>query len=255
MLLSHHVGTCLTRFPYQRQKGARIVTGGLAGPQPWGKTDFESRTNRARTKTCSMGGGTKEEISQAKAPALGPSPGVRCSVTIARDVNQCSLAKHISVLQHEGKAQYPHLVPAPTMSRQQCQEQSHDSGIPLCHSLPRLLLYCLWESTNRQATNYADREAFKNMLPTIFVSGQKLHTFTCGKNGSSFSWGPLPSSFLCFDFLVFLSLLKKRTGHLSIIKANYFSQNTFAGITPLHWGQIHPGPRAVIATICFVLCL
>lgn len=75
------------------------------------------------------------------------------------------------------------------------------------------------------------------------------------KNGSSFSWGPLPSSFLCFDFLVFLSLLEKRTGRLSIIKANYFSQNMFAGITPLHWGQIHPGPRAVIATICFVLCL
>lgn len=180
---------------------SQIGTGGLAGPQPWGRTDFESRTNKARTKTCSMGGGTKEEISQAKAPALGPTPGVRCSVTVARDVNRCSLAKHISVLQHEGKAQYPHLVLAPTMSRQQRQEQSHNSRIPLCHSPPRLLLYCLWESTSRQATNCADREAFKNMLPIIFVPGQKPHTFTCGKKWLIFFLGPSPFLLPLFRFL------------------------------------------------------
>lgn len=97
--------------------------------------------------------------------------------------------------------------------------------IPLSCSPPRLVLYCLWEPTSRQATNYADREAFKNMLLIIQVPGQKPHTFTCGKNDSSFSWGPLPSSFLYFYFLVFLSFLRKRTGCLNAIKANYFSQN------------------------------
>lgn len=103
--------------------------------------------------------------------------------------------------------------------------ESRFSRIPLGCSPPRSVLYCLWEPTSRKATNYADREAFKNTLLIIHVPGQKSHTFTCGKKDSSFSWGPLPSSFLCFYFLVFLSFLRKRTGCLNTIRANYFSQN------------------------------
>lgn len=92
--------------------------------------------------------------------------------------------------------------------------------------LPSQILLSLG-THHRPITNYADIEAFKNMLLIIQVPGQEPHTFTCGTNDLSFSWGPLLFFFLYFYFLAVLSFLWKRTegGCLNIIKANYFSQN------------------------------
>lgn len=45
------------------------------------------------------------------------------------------------------------------------------------------------------------------MLLIIQVPGQEPHTFACGTNDLSFSWGPVLFFFLYFYFLVFLSIL------------------------------------------------
>lgn len=166
--------------------------------------------------------------SQTKALALQSNSSVRHDVTVPTGMNWFSLANqaaqgHVCATAWRESTCLGSVL-APTASQKPSQEQSHSSQESQCSPL-RPVLYCLWESTRSQTTNYADMKAFKNMLLIIQVPGRKPHTFTCGKNDMSFSWGPLPSSFLYFYFLDFLPFLRKRTDCLNIIKANYFSQN------------------------------
>lgn len=84
------------------------------------------------------------------------------------------------------------------------QAYSKNHGFQESHLAAPLPDFIVFGSPPQASTNYADREAFKNMLLIIQVPGQEPHTFACGTNDLSFSWGPL---LFFFYFLVFLSFL------------------------------------------------
>lgn len=85
------------------------------------------------------------------------------------------------------------------------QAYSKNHGSQESHLAAPLPDFIVFGSPPQASANYADREAFKNMLLIIQVLGQEPHTFICGTDDLSFSWSPVLFFFLYFYFLVFLS--------------------------------------------------
>lgn len=186
----------------------------------------------------------------------GTEPGGRHGMTVPTGANLFSLAnsnKQTAPACVRGAARGKACIQAQSWlpaSQQHSQEQKHSLQNPTW-LLPSLC--CLWEPTSRLAANYT--AAFKYTLRIIQVPGQKPPAFTRGENDSSSPRGLLPSSFLCFRFLVFLSLLRRRSGCLNIIKANYFSLNTCLQAQPRCTGDksiLVPEPSPQPHALCRV---
>lgn len=86
-------------------------------------------------------------------------------------------------------------LPQKAYSKNHGSQESH-----LAAPLPDFIVF---GNPSEVSTNYADKETFKNMLLIFQVPSQEPHTFTCGINDLSFSWGPLLFFILYFYFLVF----------------------------------------------------